>query len=109
MLEKQVCPITSGSLPTIVGVGGKRYRDKVSQGSPGCPGICSIDQSSLKIKRSACLCLPRAGVKGVRYYAQLYHYTFKERENYLLLEDLVRTIKPSGPVSCEQENINDTF
>lgn len=35
----------------------------------------------------------------MHYYAQLYHYTFKERENYLLLENLVRTIKPSGPVS----------
>lgn len=61
------------------------------------------------MQRSACICLPSAGVYSVHHYAQLYYYTFKERENYLLLEDLIRTIKLSGPVSCEQENINNHF
>jgi hypothetical protein len=37
------------------------FRDRVSLCSPGCPGT----------QKSACLCLPSAGIKGVRHPTQL--------------------------------------
>jgi hypothetical protein len=39
--------------------------DRVSLYSPDCPGTSSVDQTDLKLKRSACLCFPSAGNKGV--------------------------------------------
>ena len=36
--------------------------------SPGCPGACSVDQAGFKFKRSPCLCLFRAGIKGVHHH-----------------------------------------
>lgn len=39
---------------------------RVSLFSPGYLGTCSVDQPGLKVReRSACLCLPRIGIKGV--------------------------------------------
>ncbi|GAB1296499.1 Eukaryotic translation initiation factor 4E type 1B [Apodemus speciosus] len=35
----------------------------VSLYSPGCPGTHSVDHAGLELK-SACLCLPSAGIKG---------------------------------------------
>jgi hypothetical protein len=37
--------------------------------SPGCPGTHFVDQAGLELK-SACLCLPSAGIKGVRHHDQ---------------------------------------
>jgi hypothetical protein len=37
------------------------------QDSPGCTGTCSVDQTGLE-QRSACLCLPCAGIKGICHY-----------------------------------------
>jgi hypothetical protein len=39
--------------------------NRVSLCSPGCPGTHSVDQASLELK-SACLCLPSAGITGLR-------------------------------------------
>jgi len=47
-------------------------RDSVSLYSTGCPGTPSVDQAGLKVKRSACLCLPRVGYKGMCYHAWQY-------------------------------------
>jgi hypothetical protein len=47
------------------------FRDRVSLCSPGCPGTHSVDQTGLELKKSACLCLPSAGIKGVRHHARL--------------------------------------
>ena len=44
------------------------FRDKVSLCSPGCPGTHSVEQAGLKLKSSACLYLPSAGVKGVPHH-----------------------------------------
>jgi hypothetical protein len=41
--------------------------DRVSLCSPGSLGMHSVDQAGLELKRSACLCLPSAGIKGVRH------------------------------------------
>jgi hypothetical protein len=46
------------------------FWDRVSLYSPGCPGTHFVDQAGIKL-RSACLCLPSAGIKGVRYHARL--------------------------------------
>ena len=43
---------------------------KVSLCSPGWPGSHCIDQAGLKLKRSDCLCLPSAGIKGVHHHTQ---------------------------------------
>ncbi|GAB1296005.1 Glutamine--fructose-6-phosphate aminotransferase [Apodemus speciosus] len=43
---------------------------RVSLCSPGCPGTHSVDQAGLELKKSACLCLPSAGIKGVRHHAR---------------------------------------
>jgi hypothetical protein len=40
------------------------FQDKVFLCSPGYLGTHSVDQAGLKL-RSACLCLPSAGIKGV--------------------------------------------
>ena len=40
-------------------------QDRICLFSPGCPGTHSVDQAGLKFKRSACLCLSSAGIKGV--------------------------------------------
>ena len=39
------------------------FWDRVSLHSPGCPGTHSVNQAGL-----ACLCLPSAGIKGVRHH-----------------------------------------
>jgi hypothetical protein len=39
-------------------------RDRVSLYSPGCPGAHFVDQAGLRTQKSACLCLPSAGIKG---------------------------------------------
>ena len=38
------------------------FRDRVSLYSPGCP----------QTQKSACLCLPSAGIEGVHHHARLY-------------------------------------
>lgn len=43
----------------------------VSLCSSGSSVIHFLDQASLKVKRSACLCFPHAGVKVMHYTAQL--------------------------------------
>jgi hypothetical protein len=47
------------------------FRDRVSLYSPGCPGTHFVDQAGLELQKSALLCLPSAGIKGVLHYAQL--------------------------------------
>ena len=39
------------------------FQDRVSLCSPGCPRTHSVDQAGLEL-RSACLYLPKAGIKG---------------------------------------------
>ena len=41
-------------------------RDRVSLGSPGCPGTHSVDQAGFK--KSTCLCLSSAGIKGLCHH-----------------------------------------
>jgi hypothetical protein len=45
------------------------FRDRVSLYSPGCPGTHFVDQAGLELK-SVCLCLPSAGIKGMRHHAR---------------------------------------
>jgi hypothetical protein len=47
------------------------FQDRVSLYSPGCPGTHSVGQAGLELQKSACLCLPSAGIKGVRHHARL--------------------------------------
>jgi hypothetical protein len=42
------------------------FRDRVSLCSPGCPETHSVDQVGLELE-ICCLCLPGAGIKGVRH------------------------------------------
>lgn len=44
---------------------------------PGYSGIHSVDQASLKLKRSVCLCLPNARIKGVCHYRPASNEEFK--------------------------------
>jgi hypothetical protein len=37
---------------------------------PGCPGPHSVDQAGLT-QKSDCLCLPSAGIRGVRHHTRL--------------------------------------
>ncbi|GAB1289662.1 TBC1 domain family, member 19 [Apodemus speciosus] len=43
----------------------------VSLCSPGCPGTHSEDQAGLELKKSVCLFLPSAGIKGMRHHCLL--------------------------------------
>ncbi|GAB1294594.1 DNA topoisomerase 2-binding protein 1 [Apodemus speciosus] len=43
----------------------RQEEQRVSLCSPGCPGTHSVDQAGLELQKSACLCLPSAGIKGV--------------------------------------------
>lgn len=38
------------------------FQDRVLLCSPGFPGACSVNQAGLKTQRSACRCLPSAGM-----------------------------------------------
>ena len=52
-------------------------RQDFSLCSPGCPGTSSVDQSDFKLKKSICLCLPSAWVKGIQHYLlALWSYMF---------------------------------
>jgi hypothetical protein len=57
------------------------FGDTVSLYSLGCPGTNSLCRPGWpRTQKSACLCLPSAGIKGVRHHAQLrghlcYSYT----------------------------------
>jgi hypothetical protein len=42
------------------------FRDRVSDYVPGCPGTHSVDFT----QKSACLCLPSAGIKGLYHHCQ---------------------------------------
>ncbi|GAB1298665.1 Protein RFT1 homolog [Apodemus speciosus] len=42
--------------------------DRVSLCSPGCPGTHSVDQAGLELQKSTCLCLPSAGITGMRHH-----------------------------------------
>jgi hypothetical protein len=44
------------------------FQDRVSLCSLGCPGTHSVDQAGLELKRSTCLCLPSAVIKGVHHH-----------------------------------------
>ena len=46
------------------------FWDRVSLCSPSCLGTHSVVQAGLELK-STCLCLPNAGIKGVRHHARL--------------------------------------
>jgi hypothetical protein len=46
------------------------FQDRVSLYSTGCPGTHFVDQAGLETQKSACLCLPSAGIKGVRHHAR---------------------------------------
>jgi hypothetical protein len=47
------------------------FRDRVSLYSSGCPGTHFVDQAGLELKKSTCLCLPSAAIKGVCHHARL--------------------------------------
>jgi hypothetical protein len=58
------------------------FRDRVSLCSPGCPGTCLVDQAGPRTQRSACLCLPSAGIKGVRHLCPAaQHFVFYSAES----------------------------
>jgi len=44
------------------------FWDRVSLCSLDYPRTCSVDQAGLKLKRSTCLCLPSAGIKGMHIH-----------------------------------------
>jgi hypothetical protein len=46
--------------------------DRVSLCTPDCPGTHSVDQAGLRTQKSACLCLPSAGIKGMHHRARLF-------------------------------------
>jgi hypothetical protein len=52
------------------------FQDRVSLYSPGCPGTHnSLGRPGwARTQKSACLCLPSAGIKGMRHHAQLIYY-----------------------------------
>ena len=48
------------------------FRDRVSLCSSGCPGASSLSRPGWPgTQKSSCLCLPSAGIKGMRHHAQL--------------------------------------
>jgi hypothetical protein len=44
--------------------------------SSGCPGTHFVDQAGLELKKSARLCLPSAGIKGVHHHGPAYSRSF---------------------------------
>jgi hypothetical protein len=48
--------------------GGVGVQDRVSLCSPDCPGTLSVHQAGLELKKSACLCLPSAGITGMHHH-----------------------------------------
>lgn len=49
------------------------FWDTICLYSPGCLGTSSVDQGDLRLKRSVCLCLPTAGIKGVcHHYPEMF-------------------------------------
>jgi hypothetical protein len=44
------------------------FRDRVSLCSLGCPGTHFVDQASLELRKSTCLCLLSAGIKGMCHH-----------------------------------------
>jgi hypothetical protein len=65
------------------------FRDRVSLCSPGCPGTHSVDKAGLELKKFTCLCLPSAGIIGVRHHAQ-------PGSLFLFLDFLKCILAPSG-------------
>jgi hypothetical protein len=62
------------------------FRDRVSLYIPGCPGTHSIDQAGQK---SACLCLPSTGIKGVRHHARLFFSFLSEYKDFRVISELL--------------------
>ena len=52
------------------------FGDRVSLYSPGCPGTQLCRPGWPRTQKSACLCLPSAGIKGVRHHAWLIFMLF---------------------------------
>jgi hypothetical protein len=46
------------------------FGDRVSLCSPDCPGTHFVDQAGLELRNPPALCLPNAGIKGVRHHAR---------------------------------------
>jgi hypothetical protein len=61
------------------------FGHRVSLCSPDCPGSHTIDQASLKLRDSPCLCLQSAGIKGVHHLHQAASYTFEKLDHILFL------------------------
>ena len=57
---------------------------RVSLHCPGCPETHSVDQAGLELKRSACLCLPSAGIKGWTLFFLLVVLRIQPRALYML-------------------------
>jgi hypothetical protein len=55
-------------------------RDRVSLYSPGCPGTHFVDQAGLETQKSSCLCLPSAGIKGVRHHRPAWQQSFLKKQ-----------------------------
>jgi hypothetical protein len=47
------------------------FWDRVSLYRPGCPGTHFVDQAGVETQKSACLCLPSSGIKGVLHHTRL--------------------------------------
>jgi hypothetical protein len=64
--------------------------DRVSLCSPGCPGTHSVDQAGLELRKSACLCLPSAGIKGMCHHCPANLFLMLEILSKLRLKDLIK-------------------
>jgi hypothetical protein len=49
-------------------------------GFSGCLGTLSVDEASLELTRSACLCLLRAGMKTVQHHSNIYISKIRNQE-----------------------------
>jgi hypothetical protein len=67
--------------------------DRVSLCSPGCPGAHFVDQTGLELRKSDCLCLPSAGIKGLRHHTGLGWVLLIQQNNN---KDISLTVR-SGP------------
>jgi hypothetical protein len=56
------------------------FQDRVSLCSSGCPGTHFVDRPGWPwwTQKSTCLCLPNAGIKGMRHHARLNGYVLSK-------------------------------
>jgi hypothetical protein len=75
------------------------FQDRVCLCSPGCPGTHSVDQAGLELR--ACLCLPIAGIKGLRHHCP--------RSSFLGWYNLQELGDVAGPTASAVTQIRDAF